>query len=180
MYACGNGKKQGITIFDFKFIEDHHGQNAKLSYCLATKSQCKEMEHLFNNSGMSVLFAQSSSEISEFILNQRQLLISTYLRWEDFLSQYQPVGLHTRLMIFGMDTEKGWRYLRNTKDYLPQCVYMGITSISDNPSNGSIWSCFIPIHDVTGNERWFLITNICGTAFGGSGDGRYPTDRLYR
>lgn len=127
----GTGKSNVLKCSILELLKMNMGK-CKIVILAGFHEQCRQIEHLLRNSGVSVLFAQSSHEINEFMLNELQLLISSYMRWEDFINQYQPVGLHTRLLIFGMDTETGWRYLRNTKEYLPQCTYMGITSMPDN------------------------------------------------
>ncbi len=129
----GTGKSNVLKYLILELLKVTIGK-CKIVILSGFYEQCRQIEYLFRSSGISVLFAQSSREISEFMLNEQQLLISSYMRWEAFVNQYQPVGLHTRVLIFGMDTDTGWRYLRNTKEYLPQCAYMGITSMPDNKS----------------------------------------------
>ena len=95
------------------------------------RTLCHQMEQILQDSGFSVRTSVSLEDTNNFLMDRTEILIVTYVGWENYIQHFKPKGVHVNLILLGAHAESGWRYLIGTEKYLPQVIYAGVATIPD-------------------------------------------------
>ncbi len=94
-----------------------------------SRMMCSQIEQTLQDSGFTVRTSVSLEDTNNFLSDRTEILIVTYARWENYIQNFKPKGVHVNLIVLGAHAESGWRCLVGTEKYLPQVIYAGVASI---------------------------------------------------
>lgn len=124
----GLGKTEVLKHLILK-MQAQTGGERKIIILSAYKQTVQQIIDCFRTAEIQAHPAVSEQEIHQFLMNEEQILITSYQNWFFFIEEFQPEGFHADLILIGIDPEDGWKQLTGTREYLPQIIYTGITSV---------------------------------------------------
>lgn len=127
----GTGKIKTLEYLIPEMIERSYGK-WKVVILSAYLHTVRQIEIIFHKAGIEARVATSGQDFNDFLTNDSQILLSSYLKWGNFIQNRHLRGFHTNLILFGMEADCGWKYLIDTKLILPQIVYAGMVSRKDS------------------------------------------------